>query len=59
MPHTPYWWTLLPNGEPVQILPNEDDFNQEYDIVIIGGGITGMSCAIHALELGLTVAVFD
>ena len=59
MPHTPYWWTLLPNGEPPQIYPSESDFDQEYDVVIIGGGITGMSCAIHALEHGLTVAVFD
>ena len=29
------------------------------DVVIIGGGLTGMSCALHAVIAGLNVVVFE
>ena len=34
-------------------------FKKEVDIAIIGGGLTGMSCALHALKAGLKVLVFE
>ena len=36
-----------------------EEFDKERDIAIIGGGLTGMSCALHALKLGLSVVVLD
>ena len=36
-----------------------DEFDKEKDIAIIGGGLTGMSCALHALKLGLSVILLD
>ena len=35
------------------------DFNKEIDVAIIGGGLTGMSCALHLLKAGLNVTVFE
>lgn len=35
------------------------DQNKIYDIVIIGGGTGGISCAGEARKLGLSVALFD
>ena len=33
--------------------------NKEYDLIVIGGGTGGLSCAQEAKELGLSVALFD
>ena len=33
--------------------------SDEIDIAVIGGGLTGMSCALHALQAGLSVTVFE
>jgi len=35
------------------------DTNAEYDLVIIGGGTGGLTCAQEARALGLKVAMFD
>ena len=50
LPDSPYWHSLLPGGEPVQFSMGLPTFSQEVDVAIIGGGLTGMSCAVHALE---------
>lgn len=31
----------------------------KYDVVVLGGGIVGMSCALHLQKRGMRVAVFD
>ena len=59
MPITPYWHSLLPDGKPVQTQADVGEFKKERDVAIIGGGLTGMSCALHALKLGLSVIVID
>ena len=55
----PYWYDLLPERKPVQILPDSSVFDEEVDIAIIGGGLTGMSCALHALQEGKKVIIFE
>jgi hypothetical protein len=40
-------------------LPFSDDKNHVYDLIVIGGGTGGISCAKEARKLGLTVALFD
>lgn len=35
------------------------DTKAEYDLIVIGGGTGGLSCAQEAKALGLKVAVFD
>lgn len=35
------------------------DIEKEYDLIVIGGGTGGLSCAQEARELGLSVALFD
>ena len=40
-----------------QKLPFKKD--QVYDIIVIGGGTGGISCASQARKLGLNVALFD
>ena len=55
----PYWHTLLPGSKPVQIQTDTQSIEKEVDIAIIGGGLTGMSCALHGLKLGLKVVVFE
>ena len=59
LPKTPYWHSLLPGGAPKQIEFDPASLTQEVDIAIIGGGLTGMSCALHALKAGLKVVVFE
>ena len=46
----PYWYDMLPDGKPVQISIDPEVFESEVDVAIIGGGLTGMSCALHALK---------
>jgi fumarate reductase flavoprotein subunit len=36
-----------------------EEFDVEYDLVVIGGGGSGMSCAVQAAQNGLTVAVLE
>lgn len=40
-------------------LPFQDDKDHMYDLIVIGGGSGGLSCAQEARKLGLTVALFD
>ena len=59
MPNTPYWHSLLPEGKPVQIEADAKVFEQPVEVAIIGGGLTGMSCALHCLKAGLSVIVLE
>lgn len=36
-----------------------EQFDVEYDLVVVGGGGSGMSCAVQAAQNGLTVAVLE
>ena len=40
-------------------LPFNDKKDHVYDLVVIGGGSGGLSCAKEARKLGLSVAIFD
>ena len=37
----------------------DDNFSNHYDIIIVGGGISGVSVAYEAASRGLTVALFE
>ena len=47
----------MPFGLAQSSLPFDD--KGEYDLVVIGGGTGGLSCAQEAKALGLKVAIFD
>ncbi|MBU4335649.1 MAG: FAD-dependent oxidoreductase, partial [Actinobacteria bacterium] len=36
-----------------------EKFDVEYDLVVVGGGGSGLSCAVQAAQNGLTVAVLE
>ena len=55
----PYWHSLLPGGKPVQICTTPEEFEKRVDAVVIGGGLTGMSCAYHLAMAGETVKVLE
>ncbi|RUX23749.1 FAD-binding oxidoreductase [Mesorhizobium sp. M7A.F.Ca.US.011.01.1.1] len=54
----PYWWSAAPlpatdeNTEPVSL-------GGRADVVIVGGGITGLVAALHLARSGCDVVVFD
>lgn len=51
---TPYWWDAAePLPQPADALP------QRVDVVVIGGGYTGLSCALELRRQGVEVAVID
>ena len=35
------------------------DFDEVVDLCVIGGGLTGMSCALHAIQAGLKVILLE
>jgi glycine/D-amino acid oxidase-like deaminating enzyme len=52
---TPYWLATAPPAGDY----SGRDLPARVDLAIVGGGITGLSAAIHAVKAGATVAVFD
>lgn len=38
---------------------SETQFDAEYDVVVVGSGASGLSCALQAVKNGLTVAVLE
>lgn len=53
METTPYWL-----AEPTEPLPHAD-LDREADVAVVGGGITGCSCALALAEAGMRVRLFD
>ena len=47
----------LPGLGSVPQLPFDKD--KEYDLIVIGGGTGGISCALEASKLGLSTALFN
>lgn len=47
------------SGEKINIAKKEDKLEQNYDVVIIGGGGAGLSAAIEAKEKGADVVVLE
>ena len=52
-PGTPYWWAAL------QDTPADDTLPANCDVLVIGGGYSGLSAAIAAHDCGASVAVVD
>lgn len=52
---TLYWPTTYPNKEPYKIMDRLDC----YDVVIVGGGMSGCLSALALVDAGLTVAILD
>ena len=42
-----------------QLLSRLDDQNKVWDVVVIGGGATGLGCAVDAAARGYSVALFE
>ena len=53
MPTTSYWLS-----EPHEPLPRVE-LDGEPDVAVVGGGITGCSCALALAEAGLRVRLYD
>jgi gamma-glutamylputrescine oxidase len=51
----PFWIDNVPQSMEYQSFSGEDPF----DVIVVGGGFTGLSCAIHLLREGYRVAVFE
>ena len=51
---TPYWWEA---AEPKPVEASEPPAN--VDVVIVGGGYTGLSCALELARQGVKVAVVE
>lgn len=50
----PYWWRAAPHEQQASGTPPP-----RVDVAIVGSGITGLTAALHLLEAGRSVAVFD
>jgi glycine/D-amino acid oxidase-like deaminating enzyme len=50
----PYWWRAAPRQKEQSGSPP-----RKVDVAIVGSGITGLTTALHLLEAGRSVAVFD
>ena len=54
-PSESHWSKVTPAGEAFAALKG----SQQADVVIIGGGFTGLSTALHLLEAGVSVVVLE
>jgi gamma-glutamylputrescine oxidase len=55
-PHAPSYYAATANPFPVQpVLQGEIDS----DLVVVGGGLTGLSAALHAAEAGFSVVLLE
>lgn len=50
----PYWWEALPREEDPQ-----EDLPARADVVVVGGGLTGLNCAIELGRGGAKAVVLD
>ena len=50
----PYWWDAIPMGE-----NPPDDLPAQADVVIVGGGLTGLNCAIELGRGGASAVVLE
>lgn len=49
----PYWWEELP------LTADADELLSSCEVTVIGGGLTGLTCAIALAKLGKSVTVID
>lgn len=52
--NTPYWLDTTP-----AFSPSRTELPDKVDVAVVGGGLTGLSAAIHLARSGASVAVFD
>lgn len=50
---------MFTQGEKISLATEEDELEQTYDVVVIGGGGAGMSAAIEAQEAGAEVVLLE
>lgn len=50
----PYWWEAIPMGE-----NPPDELPAQADVVIVGGGLTGLNCAIELARGGASAVVLE
>lgn len=51
--HTPFWWEDAPLTE------NDDPWDDHADVIVVGSGYSGLSCAIELARNGVDVLVLD
>lgn len=52
-------WTVDEKDEQDFLRENQFDGRDGYDVIILGAGASGLSCALRCTELGLSVCVID
>lgn len=52
-------WTVGEEDEQDFLRENQFDGRDGYDVIILGAGASGLSCALRCTELGLSVCVID